>query len=223
MQTSLVSRSCALLSIVLVLQACGTSGPTRSDAGAREVPSVDAATADGVGMEPVPERAIQAYDRALAAMLNGDTTEAELELEQLILEYPEYPGPHVNLAIVYRQSGRATDAREALERALALDDNHAAAHNQLGILLRSEGDFAAAEAAYLRAIAADPDYALAHYNLGVLLDLYLRRPEEALEHYERFQGMLAEPNQQVALWIIDLRRRLGVPGDAARVAQEETS
>ena len=45
---------------------------------------------------------------------------------------------------------------------------------------------------------------------------------EALEHYERYQSLVAEPSGQVAGWIIDLRRRLGVPEeDSARVAQED--
>ena len=68
--------------------------------------------------------------------------------------------------------------------------------------------------------SANPDYGLAHYNLGVLLDLYLRRTSEALEHYEAYQASLAAPNETVARWIIDLRRRVG-NADAARVAQED--
>jgi tetratricopeptide (TPR) repeat protein len=88
------------------------------------------------------------------------------------------------------------------------------------MLLRREGQFTDAEAAYRRAIATDPQYSLAHYNLGVLLDLYLRRPSEALECYEYYQSMLAEPNQTVGRWIVDLRRRLGMNENATRVARE---
>ena len=163
-----------------------------------------------------------AYERALEAMASGDATEAELELEQLILEYPNYAGPYVNLAILYRGSGRAEEAVEVLHRALALEPNHPAANNQLGILLRAQGQFVDAEAAYRLAIAADPEYALAYYNLGILLDLYLNRPAEALQQYERYQDLAAEPNAAVALWIIDLRRRLGVTDSTPRVAQEST-
>ena len=53
----------------------------------------------------------------------------------------------------------------------------------------------------------------------MLLDIYLRRTAEALEHYEAYQASLAEPNETVGRWIIDLRRRVGNGGDAARVAQ----
>lgn len=169
---------------------------------------------------PVPEVAVAAHDRALAAMRSGNWLEAELELEQLTAAHQGLPGPLVNLAIVYLRDGRRADARDALERALALDGGHAAANTQLGILLREEGEFAAAEEAYRRALTSDPGHALAHYNLGVLLDVYLRRSAEALEHYEAYQSTLPEPNETVGRWIIDLRRRVGSAG-AARVAQEE--
>ena len=168
----------------------------------------------------MPEAAAAAYARALAAMRAENWLEAELELEQLTLEHPEYPGPHVNLALVYLHDERRADARAALERALDVDPGHAAANTQLGILLREDGKFEEAEAAYRRALETDPDHALAHYNLGVLLDVYLRRTAEALEHYEAYQASLAEPNETVGRWIIDLRRRVGNGGDAARVARE---
>jgi len=167
----------------------------------------------------VAEAAAAGYERALTALRAGNWLEAELELEQLTLEYPQYPGPHVNLALVYLNDGRRADARAELESALGVEPGHAAANTQLGILLREDGKFQEAEAAYRRALQTDPEHALAHYNLGVLLDIYLRRTAEALAHYEAYQAALAEPNETVGRWIIDLRRRAGNGGDAARVAQ----
>jgi tetratricopeptide (TPR) repeat protein len=185
----------------------------RSDRRAAE----EAALAGEV-IAPVPEAAAAAYQRALAAMRAENWLEAELELEQLTVEQPAYPGPHVNLALVYLHDGRRDEARAALERALGAEPGHPAANTQLGIMLREDGKFAEAEAAYRRALATDPEHALAHYNLAVLLDIYLRRTAEALEHYERYQASLTQPNETVGRWIIDLRRRVG-NGDAARVAQ----
>ncbi len=162
-----------------------------------------------------------AYDSALEAMDTGDLVEAELKLEQFILEYPDFPGAYVNLAIVYELDGRLDDARDALDRALALEPGHASANNRLGMLLRKQGMFTEAEEAYRRALESDPTYALAHHNLGVLLDLYLYRPAEALEHYRRYQDLLGEPDAAVGRWIIDLERRVGVADEVPRVAQEE--
>jgi Tfp pilus assembly protein PilF len=159
--------------------------------------------------ESIPAAAQNAYDRALAAMRAADWLRAESELGQLTRDYPGYPGPQVNLAIVYRHENRPSDARAALDHALAVDPKHAVANNELGILLRETGKFEEAERAYRRALETDPNYALAHYNLAVLLDVYLRRGADAIEHYEAYQSSLAEPDKKVAGWLIDLRRRFG--------------
>lgn len=214
----LFNRSARLLVPVLVaaLAGCASGPPSASS----QTSDTDAASAVSAGPTvDVPNDAQVSFDRALAAMRNGDVTEAELELEQLILEHPDFAGPRVNLAIIYMDSGRDDAAQAALERALALNPAHAEAHNQLGILLRRQGQFAEAEQAYSDALAITPDYALAHYNLGVLLDLYLQRPEEALLHYERYQ-ILAGEDERVKKWIIDLRRRLGITEPTTRIAQE---
>jgi Flp pilus assembly protein TadD len=195
--------------------------PSRRDQRrAREAEEAAAAAAAAGEVIPIPAEVTAAHERAVAAMASGNWLEAAVELEQLVAVHTEYPGPYVNLAIIHMRDGRDAEARAALDRALAIDATHAAANNQLGMLLRREGAFAEAEAAYRRAIATDPQYALAHYNLGVLLDLYLRRPEDALECYEVYQSMLAEPNQTVGRWIVDLRRRLGMTESATRVARE---
>src|SRR5262249_27221908 len=146
------------------------------------------AAADPNAPEPIPEAAQAAYDRAVAALRGHDWLQAEIELEALTMDYPSYPGPLVNLAIVYAHDNPGDDARAALDSALAIDPGHAAANNQLGIMLREDGKFDEAEKAYRRALESDPSYALAHYNLGVLLDVYLRRGSEAIEHYEAYQA-----------------------------------
>jgi Flp pilus assembly protein TadD len=167
----------------------------------------------------VPEAAAQDYAAAVAAMQAGDWVDAEARLERLSALYPSLPGPYVNAAIVYRHGGRDDDAIAALDKALALAPGHPAANNQLGILLRGRGDFTGAEKAYRKALETEPDYALALYNIGVLLDLYLRRPAEAVEYYERYQAALPAPDETVARWIVDLKRRAGGNADA-RVARE---
>jgi tetratricopeptide (TPR) repeat protein len=172
--------------------------------------------------DAVPEAAVAAYGRAMNAMRGENWLQAELELEQLTKEFSAYPGPFVNLAIVYLKDKRQSDARAALDRALAIDPGHAAANTQLGVLLREQGKFQDAERAYRKALATDPNHALAHYNLGVLLDVYLRKPAEALEQYELYQSSLAAPDETVGRWIVDLRRRSGSGNDAARVAKGDT-
>ncbi len=204
--------TCALLAS-LALAGCGGT-PTRPAAEPRDVAGARVAPD-----APVPDDVLAAHARAVDLMRRGEHAAATAELEAIVAAQPALPGPHVNLAILYRQAGRDDDAMRVLERALAADPNHPEANNELGILLRERGEFDAAEAAYRRALAARPDYALALYNLGVLLDLYLQRPAEALECYEAYQRAAPEPDERVARWIVDLRRRVPEDASAARLAR----
>ena len=209
------------LGLVAVVAGCASGPEPQRSVTAGDPVAEGERTAEGapVAVIEVPEAARLSFERAVAAMRRGDVTEAELELEQLTLEYPDFAGPRVNLGILYMNSGRDEAAQEALELALALNPTHTGAYNQLGILMRRQGKFAEAEQAYADALSVNPDYALAHYNLGVLLDLYMKRPEEALAHYERYQSLAGE-DDQVRKWIVDLRRRLGIKAPTTRVAQE---
>jgi len=219
------------LSIGLGLAGCGSTGPrpTTSTGTAEVAPiaAVDDRPAiterDAAALVPpleIAEDTLASYTRALAAMDRGDWLEAERELEALLLEQPALAGPYANLGIIYRRDGREAEAEAALTRALELAPNHPAANNELAILERERGNFAAAESAYRRALEGDPSYALAHYNYGVLLDLYLQRPDEALDHYESYRSSSVETDGEVDLWILDLRRRLGLPQSSAQVARE---
>ncbi len=168
-------------------------------------------------LDEISEKTQRSYDAALAAMRSENWVQAELELEQLIADEPGFPGPWVNLALIYEQGGRRREARQALEQALAIAPGFPGANNELGRMLREAGDFAGAEAAYRRALATEPSNAIAHLNLGILLDVYLRRPADALDHYNQFQATRSEPDGTVSRWIVDLERRAAAE---ARVAQD---
>ena len=210
---------------------CGTSG-SRPAAPAEDAPIETVTDEPSIPSDPstdpspalppaeVPESVTASYQRALDAMRRADWVEAELELEALLLESASFPGPYLNLAIVYRQDGRMDEAIDALEQALAVSTDHPVALSELGVIYRERGEFEEAEAAYRRAIEADPSYALAHYNLGVLLDVYLQRQADALTHYEAYLSLSSESDQEVELWIVDIRRRLGMPPATEQVAQE---
>ena len=192
-----------LPAIVLVAAGCASSGsPERPDRSAEAVPVSEAG--------PVPDAPPEVrtlYEQAVAVMASGDFLDAELRFQEFLLRYPDYPGAHVNLAIIHSQNGNDAAAQAEIDAALALNPNHAAALNQQGMLLRRNGKFLEAEAAYLKAVTASPDYALAHYNLGVLNELYLQRLDVALQHFEAYQE-LTGGDEQVERWIADLRRRV---------------
>jgi Flp pilus assembly protein TadD len=158
---------------------------------------------------PIPERAAQEFATAVALLEANKLTDAELELKQLTLSFPEFPGPYINLGVLYERAGRLTEAEQALQEALKRGPGSAVAYTQLGLVYRKLGRFKDADSAYGEALKADPNYALAHLNLGVLCDLYLQDPQRALQAFERYQAVSGNSDKRVANWIAELKSRLG--------------
>jgi len=199
----------AMLLGMLLLTGCGGIGAVKS--------SGDVSETGGESARVVPSAALTIYEQATASMAAGDFVDAELRFKEFLLQYPEFPGAHINLTIIHVSNGNDAAARASIDAALALDPNHPAALNQLGMLLRRNGKFLEAEAAYLMAVTVSPEYALAHYNLGVLNELYLQRLDIALQNFEAYQVRAGE-EKQVAKWIEDLRRRVATIQRTANVA-----
>ena len=180
--------------------AAGSSAP-----GAAQV-----AAAPQKAEEPIPDRAAQQYRQALDLIRSGRDADAELELKQLSVAYPQFAGPPLNLALLYVKGSKLGEAESALKTAVKINPANLQAGNELGIVERRLGKFADAEAAYQHTLAVDPNYAPAHLNLGVLYDLYLAEPQKALDEFERYIE-LAGQNKQVAGWVAELRKRAGAP------------
>ena len=201
---------------ILLVAGCASSGSKEPKRSKAEVPA--SIGAGGEQMLEIPAQARTLFEQAVAVMAAGDFVDAELRLKEFLLQYPAYPGAHVNLAIIHSQNGNEDAAQAAVDAALALDSDHAAALNQQGLLFRRNGKFLEAEAAYLKAVTASPDYALAHYNLGVLNELYLQRLDAALQHFEKYQQLVGG-DKQVEKWIADLKRRVAASQRTANVAE----
>jgi len=201
----------SLLAIVLVLAGCASSGPKPQSQAA-------GSTAAGVNGGPAaPAAALTLFEQASSVMASGDFLDAELRFKEFLLQYPAYPGAHMNLAIIHANNGNVAAAQASIEAALAINPDYAPALNQKGMLLRRNGNFLEAEAAYLKAVTSNPDYALAHYNLGVLNELYMQRLDIALKHFETYQALVGD-DRQVEKWIVDLRRRVAATQRTANVA-----
>ena len=212
-----IKNSRTAVSVLAMLAVAGCAG-----GGAAKAPRPAAQQAEAVAGESVtpeiPPQVQTLYEQAVASMAAGDFVDAELRFKEFLLQFPAYPGAHVNLAIIHAQNGNDAATQAAIDAALALDPDNAPALNQQGMLLRKNGKFIEAEAAYLKAVTASPDYALAHYNLGVLNELYLQRLDVALQHFELYQE-LAGGDKQVEKWIADLRRRVAATQRTANVAE----
>jgi len=205
-RNSSVKCADALACVLAVLIAgCSSAPPAPAPVEATEQSATAGAPAEPV----VPERAAQEFAQALALLEAGRLTDAELELKQLALAYPEFPGPALNLGLLYERSARLPEAEQALQEALKRGMPSALAFTQLGVVYRKLGRFKEAEAAYLDALKIDSNYAPAHLNLGVLCDLYLQQPQRALEAFERYMELSGNSDKRVATWIAELKGRLG--------------
>ena len=148
------------------------------------------------------------FQRAQAAMGNGDWAQAESELLWLTENYPALSGPFVNLAIVYEATQQFDLAASAYQGAIAANASNVHAYNQYAVFLRRQGQFEQAETTYLQALERWPEYPEAIINIAILYDLYMGRLSLALEYYQTYQALQESPDRQVAGWIIDAERRL---------------
>ena len=156
----------------------------------------------------VPEPARELFQRASRALAEARWEQAEQDLLALTRAFPGFSGPWLNLGQLYVRQGRDAEAEQAWRQALSVNPANDRAYNQLAILLRQSGRFEEAAATWRQALAIWPDNPVAHRNLGILCDLYLGDWAQALWHYQRYQALQAEPERQVAGWIVDLQRRM---------------
>jgi tetratricopeptide (TPR) repeat protein len=211
-----IGRVAAAVLALLVFAGCASEGAVKAPESTPESRKGEVVEGQQAS-EIIPSQVQTLYEQAVSVMASGDFVDAELRFKDFLLRYPDYPGAHVNLAIIYANNEDNEAAKAALNAALTLNPSHPAALNQLGMLLRRNGNFLEAEAAYMKAVTANPDYALAHYNLGVLNELYLQRLEAALQHFETYQELVGE-DKQVEKWITDLKRRVAATQRTANVA-----
>jgi Flp pilus assembly protein TadD len=200
-------RAAALALTLLALAGCSAVGGgernVRSDAGP-------------------PTALVERFDEAVLRLGTGDEAFARSEFQALAREYPDYAGPALNLALLHEREGKDAEALAWLAVAAERCARCGAVWNELGVIRRREGRFADAEQAYRRAIELEPSFGLAYYNLAVLYDLYLQRPQLALDFYRQYLDGAPDPELSavVTRWLSDLERRVQAPAKAARAGEE---
>ncbi len=166
---------------------------------------------EGFIINEVPQMDVasrKAFEQAVELLNRQDFNQAIDLLESIVAQSPGVTAPYINLAMAYRSIGRTEKAEGHLKTALTLVPDHPVACNVYGLLCRKKGRFAEAREYYEKAIAHFPEYYPAYRNLGILCDLYLNDPTCALTHYEQYSTVRPD-DQQVKLWIADLRNRIG--------------
>lgn len=187
----------ALMLAAALLAGCAGTGEAPTPERERTAPAVDLTPADQA-----------LFGEAAAALRAGNADLAARRFAELAEKHPDLAAAHANQGLAAMRAGDDAAAISAMERAVELQPDNAEWQTRLGVLLRRSGEFERAEKAYQAALAADNDHANAHLNLGILYDVYLQRPEQALSHYRQYQTLSGQPDDEVALWITDLERRL---------------
>jgi len=147
------------------------------------------------------------FKNAIVLLKQDENEQAVIVLKTVIEREQRLPAPFVNIAIAYNKLGESELAEENLIKALKLDIGHPVANNELGLLYRKKGRFKAARTAYENAIKDHPDFLAAKRNLGVLCDLYMHDYECALEQFEDYLELKPD-DKTVAIWVVDVKRRL---------------
>jgi tetratricopeptide (TPR) repeat protein len=148
------------------------------------------------------------YDAAMTLLEQGHYSEGIKLLEAITEKAPTLTAPRIDLGIAQHRAGNLDAAEKNLRKALELAPNHPIVHNELGIIYRKSGRFDEARKSYEAALAVYPGYHFARRNLAILCDLYLADLECALENYQAYMATVSS-DDEVAMWMTDIRRRLG--------------
>jgi tetratricopeptide (TPR) repeat protein len=154
----------------------------------------------------VSKKTATAYNAALKYMSAKNYDTAILEMQKVAKMDERISGPWVNIGVAHKELGDLEKAKTAFEKALKINPNNPYALNELAILKREEGKFEIAEQLYKKALSAYPDYKNAHLNLAILCDVYLRKIDCALGHYQEYLNLSGDQDKQVIAWMTQLKK-----------------
>ena len=155
----------------------------------------------------VSEKTASAYNAALKHMRSKDYAIAIIEMKKVASMDKRISGPWVNIGLAHKELGEVEKARASFKKALTINPKNSYALNHLAIMHREDGDFKKAEGLYKKALSARPDYQNAHLNLGILCDLYLRKIDCALKHYQEYLNLTGGQDKQVIAWMALLKKQ----------------
>lgn len=196
-----------LAALYLGLAACASNpAPTTSIAATSKQPPASKVADRNIG-DPQAR-----FASALQLLHDGRNDEAEIALQVLTQDCPQFSGPATNLGILYAKQKKTAAAIAAFKSAIKANPKNAVALNWLGQLMRAQGDSRQAEQYYQQAIAAQPTYAPAYFNLAILYD-HTQRAEPALAEYRAYQKIAgADERPMVGVWIHELEARTAASG-----------
>jgi tetratricopeptide (TPR) repeat protein len=126
----------------------------------------------------LPKSAVDAYQKALESVYNGDSKKAVQQLREAISYYPEFALALGELGAQYLKLGQMDKAIEALRSALRIKPDEFVPRLHYGIALLEKKEAAEAEAQLRQAVKLNDASWAAHMYLGITL-IGLRNFDEA--------------------------------------------
>ncbi len=155
----------------------------------------------------ISKKTIAAYNVALQHMRAKNYDSAISEMLKVSKMDDRISGPWVNIGVAYKELDNPEKAKSAFQQALAINPKNPYALNELAILNREDGKFDQAEKLYMQALSTYPDYENAHLNLAILCDVYLRKIDCALDHYQEYLNISGSQDKQVLAWMSQLKKQ----------------
>jgi len=199
---------------VIALSSCASmptlKKPVKTSKASVKIEKSDSKSAGKLLAQPkfrISKKTAAAYNEALKHMRAKNYETAISQMQKVAQMDERISGPWVNMGMAHKNLGNVDKARIAFNQALKINPNNPYALNQLAILNREEGNFELAEKLYMKALSAYPDYKNAHLNLAILCDVYLRKMDCALGHYQEYLDLSGGQDKQVTAWMSQLEKQ----------------
>lgn len=137
-------------------------------------------------------------------------------LKDLVAQTNKLSGPWVMLGDVELELGNTQIAEENFLKAIKINKNNVNAYLRLAMVQRMLGNYTGSQRTYGQALSIWRDFPEAHLNLGVLYDVYLNNPAKGLQHMQAYQFLTDNKNEEVAAWVQEIEKRLGIKQDNSR-------
>ncbi|GAB1263081.1 tetratricopeptide repeat protein [Aurantivibrio plasticivorans] len=158
----------------------------------------------------IDKEAVSTYIDARRAFNAKKYDFADQLLAQLVTAHPKLSGPWVMRGDIAAAQQNYSLAVQHYIEAIDVNDANMNAYLRLAKAQRQRGHFAHAQNTYALALVEWRDSPELHLNLGVLYDVYLNKPLQAQAHMEAYQLLTTNNDQQVTVWIDEIRGRTGV-------------
>ena len=144
-----------------------------------------AVTFQAPGFSPKLSPSTEVYQKAILALAQGNTEEAEQFLRETLTLSPTHVGALMALAEITLKKGDPESSEEFLQKALQVAPKNAAVQQVWGRFLQTQKKFLEAEAAFKQGIELQPRLLGLYLDLGNLYLGPLRKPKEAVTTFQQ--------------------------------------